>query len=58
MIGTLLKKFSLRVIGNSIAGLAGGGLSGQFIGNMFGAGMGGEIAAAGAGCGFLMILSA
>ena len=57
IIGVLLKKYSLGVVGNSVAGLVGGGLGGQFLGNMLGAGMGSEIVAAGAGGGVLMIFT-
>ncbi len=56
LVGALVKKFSLGVVGNSIAGLVGSGLGGQFLGNMFRAGLGGKIAAAGAGGGILMII--
>ena len=56
IIGALLKKFSLGILGNSIAGLVGGGLGGQLLGGMLGSGMGGDIAAAGAGGGVLMII--
>ena len=56
IIGALLKKFSLGILGNSIAGLVGGGLGGQLLGGMLGGGMGGEIAAAGAGGGVLMVI--
>ncbi|MBP7933325.1 MAG: hypothetical protein KA354_01640 [Phycisphaerae bacterium] len=42
--GALLKKFSLGPIGNSIAGILGGGLGGQLLGAL---GVGGAEAAAG-----------
>ncbi|HOW71792.1 MAG TPA: hypothetical protein PKY77_14425 [Phycisphaerae bacterium] len=42
--GALLKKFSLGPIGNSIAGILGGGLGGQLLGAL---GVGGADAAAG-----------
>ena len=56
IIGALSKKISLGVLGNSIAGIVGGGLGGQLLGGMLGGGMGGEIAAAGAGGGVLMVI--
>jgi uncharacterized membrane protein YeaQ/YmgE (transglycosylase-associated protein family) len=43
--GTILKKFSLGPVGNSIVGILGGGLGGQLLG-MLGAGTGAAAAAA------------
>lgn len=56
VVGALAKKLSLGVVGNSIAGIIGGGLGGQLLGGMLGGGMGGEVAAAGAGGGVLMVI--
>ncbi len=56
IIGALVKKISLGVLGNTIAGLVGGGLGGQLLGGLLGGGLGGDIAAAGAGGGILMLI--
>ncbi len=56
VIGAILKKFSLGMLGNSIAGLVGGGLGGQLLGPMLGSGMAGEIGAAAGGGGILMVI--
>ncbi len=56
IIGAIIKKISLGFLGNTIAGLVGGGLGGQLLGGLLGGGMGGDIAAAGAGGGILMLI--
>ena len=56
VIGAMLKNYSLGVVGNSIAGIVGGGLGGQLVGGMLGGGLGGELIAAGAGGGVLMVI--
>jgi hypothetical protein len=47
--GSLLKQFDLGVVGNSIAGVVGGGIGAQVIGAIFGAGAGAGAGAAAAG---------
>lgn len=59
--GSLLKKFSLGTLGNSIAGILGGGIGGQLLGVATGGGMDigsiiGSIAGGGVGGGILMII--
>jgi len=58
--GVLLKKFSLGIIGNTLAGVVGGGLGGQILTGMLGAGaasgLGGNIAGSGIGGAVLMII--
>ncbi len=58
--GALLKKFSLGVLGNTIAGVIGGGVGGQILAGMLGAtvpaGVGGNIASSGVGGAVLMII--
>lgn len=56
IIGALAKKISLGFLGNTIAGLVGGGVAGQFLGSMLGGGMAGEIGAAAGDGGILMII--
>jgi len=56
VIGAVLKKFSLGMVGNSIAGLVGGGLAGQFLGPMLGGGLPAELGAAAGGGGILMVV--
>ena len=57
--GALLKKFSLGTLGNTIAGLVGGGLGGQILGSLIGGGGGGigmNIAESGVGGAVLMVI--
>lgn len=63
--GALLKNLSLGTVGNSIAGILGGGLAGQFLGPMLGMAGGGdmslggiisEVATGGVGGGALMAI--
>lgn len=62
--GSLLKKFSLGTLGNSIAGILGGGIGGQLLGlagvatggGMDIGGIIGSIAGGGVGGGILMII--
>ena len=64
--GALLKNMSLGTVGNSLAGIVGGGLGGQLLGPMLGLGGGGgaldlasiasEVASGGVGGGVLMVI--
>lgn len=60
--GALLKKFSLGMLGNTIAGVVGGGLGGQLLTGLMGAGgeatsgMLGNVAGSGIGGAILMII--
>lgn len=62
--GALLKNLSLGPVGNSLAGIVGGGLGGQLLGPMLGLGGGGmdvagilgEVASGGVGGGVLMAI--
>ena len=56
IIGALVKKISLGFLGNTVAGLVGGGLGGHFLSSMLGGGMVGDIGAAAGGGGVLMII--
>jgi len=56
IIGALVKKFSLGFLGNTIAGVVGGGLGGQLLGGMLGSGMVGQVGSAAAGGGILMVI--
>jgi len=71
VVGSLLKQFDLGVLGNSIAGVIGGGVGAQVIGSLLGGGAGagaaaaggldigsiiGQIVAGGAGGGILMVI--
>jgi hypothetical protein len=56
IIGAVAKKLSLGVLGNTVAGLVGGGLGGHFLGDMLNAGMAGEVGAAAGGGGILMVI--
>jgi len=54
--GALMKKYSLGLLGNSVAGVAGGGIGGSLIGNLVGGGLVGNIAGGGVGGGVLMVV--
>ncbi|MDH3581462.1 MAG: hypothetical protein OEM91_12670 [Hyphomicrobiales bacterium] len=59
--GAILKKYSLGMLGNSIAGILGGGIGGQVLGGLLGGGMDiggiiGQVAGGGVGGAILMIL--
>ena len=64
--GALIKKYSLGTVGNSIAGILGGGIGGQILRSVVGMGAGGggldigsiisSIAGGGVGGGVLMIV--
>jgi hypothetical protein len=65
LAGSLLKKFSMGTMGNTILGLLGGGLGGQLLGNVLGGGGGGtldimsilsNVASGGVGGGALMTI--
>ncbi len=56
IIGALAKKLSLGFLGNTVAGLVGGGLGGQLLGGMLGSGMVGEIGVAAGGGGIVMVI--
>jgi hypothetical protein len=47
VVGSLLKQFNLGVIGNSIAGVIGGGVGAQVIGSLLGGGAAGAATAGG-----------
>jgi len=55
--GALLKKFDLGPIGNSIAGIVGGGIGGHLLGMLTGGGAAAATAAAGSGLDMSSILS-
>lgn len=64
LAGSLMKKFSLGTLGNSIVGVLGGGIGGSLLGNAFGmasggmdiAGIPGSVASGGVGGGILMVI--
>jgi len=55
--GMALKKYSLGTVGNSIAGLVGGGLGGQLLGGALGEGTVGQVASGGLGGIVLMLIA-
>jgi len=56
VIGALVKKFSLGFLGNTVAGVVGGGLGGSLLGGALGGGMVGQVGSAAAGGGILMVI--
>jgi len=54
--GALLKKYSLGLLGNSLAGIFGGGIGGSLIGNLAGGGLVGNVAGGGVGGAVLMVV--
>ncbi|MEM7083898.1 MAG: hypothetical protein AAF465_14310 [Pseudomonadota bacterium] len=59
LAGALMKKFSLGMLGNSLAGILGGGIGSQIIGMLGGGaldGIVGSIAGGGVGGGVLMVI--
>ncbi|MFK8068916.1 MAG: hypothetical protein AB8D52_11785 [Gammaproteobacteria bacterium] len=60
LFGALLKNFSLGTLGNTIAGVLGGGLGGQMLsgplGSMLGSGMISDVAGSFVGGGGLMVI--
>jgi len=66
LAGSLLKQYNLGTLGNSIAGIVGGGLGGQLLGMLIGSGASGggmdlgslvaQVAGGGVGGGILMVI--
>ncbi len=56
VVGAVLRQFSLGPIGNTIAGVVGGGLGGQIVGGAMGSGLLGSILGSGVGGGVLMVV--
>ena len=55
-VGAVLKNYSLGTIGNTVAGLVGGGIGGQLLGGLLGSGLLSQIAGGGVGGGVLMVV--
>lgn len=67
LAGSIIKKYSLGLLGNSLAGLVGGGLGGQILGGLLGVSTGapgaldigsiiGQVAGGGVGGGVVMVI--
>lgn len=63
IVGALFKKISLGVLGNSVAGILGGGIGSQILGGLLGGGAGaagggvlGSVLGSGIGGGVLMVI--
>ncbi len=56
--GMILKKFSLGTLWNSVAGIVGGGIGAQLLGNALGSGVVGQIGSGGIGGIVVMIIVA
>ena len=56
LAGAVLKNYSLGTIGNTVAGLVGGGIGGQLLGGLLGSGLLSQIAGGGVGGGVLMVV--
>lgn len=56
IFGTLFKKFSLGALGNTAAGVLGGGVGGQLLGTALGGDLLGQVAGSAVGGGGLMMI--
>jgi len=56
IVGAIFKKISLGMLGNTAAGVLGGGLGGQLLSGALGSGLVAEIASSAVGGGTLMVI--
>lgn len=56
IVGAIFQKLSLGLVGNTLAGVLGGGLGSQILSGAMGGGLVGDIASAATGGGVLMLI--